>query len=135
MAQCNETEYEPLYQRSLAIREKVLGPDARQTAIVIHNLARNSYAQGHYANAEALYLRALRIYEKRLKPEDPEIAAVLDHLARVYYAQGQNDKAELLMQRAISIRQEEPGINPQKKCRQGPFTIVIISTKGQSCTI
>ncbi|MEE8511990.1 MAG: tetratricopeptide repeat protein [Acidiferrobacterales bacterium] len=41
-------EAEPLYKRSLAIREKALGPDHPDVATSLNNLARLYSAQGHH---------------------------------------------------------------------------------------
>ena len=48
-------EAEPLYRRSLAIREMVLGPDHLYTAISLNNLAYLLEDQGNYKEAEPLY--------------------------------------------------------------------------------
>ncbi len=53
-------EAEPLYQRSLAIWEKALGPEHPQVATSLNNLALLYDAQGKYAEAEPLYKRSYR---------------------------------------------------------------------------
>jgi tetratricopeptide (TPR) repeat protein len=45
-------EAEPLYQRSLAIREKAFGTDHVAVALSLHNLAAFYDEQGRYAEAE-----------------------------------------------------------------------------------
>jgi Tetratricopeptide repeat len=45
---------EPLYQRSLAIAEKALGPEHPEVATSLNNLAALYRAQGQYAKAEPL---------------------------------------------------------------------------------
>ena len=59
-------EAEPLYQRSLAIREKALGKDHPDVATSLNNLAALYHNQGKYAEAEPLYQRSLAIWEKAL---------------------------------------------------------------------
>jgi tetratricopeptide (TPR) repeat protein len=54
---------EPLFQRSLAISEKALGPDHPDTATWLNNLASLYQATGAYAKAEPLLERAQRIEE------------------------------------------------------------------------
>jgi len=57
-------EYEkalPLYQRALAIREKVLGPEAPDTATSLNNLANIYEAMGAHDKALPLRQRALKI--------------------------------------------------------------------------
>jgi tetratricopeptide (TPR) repeat protein len=58
------TEAEPLYQRTLAIDEKRLGPDHPDVATRLNNLAALYQAQGRYAEAEPLYQRARAIGAK-----------------------------------------------------------------------
>ena len=62
---------EPLYKRSLAIREKALGPDHLDVAQSLDNLAQVYREQGRYAEAEPLYKRSLAIREKALGPDHP----------------------------------------------------------------
>jgi tetratricopeptide (TPR) repeat protein len=57
---------EPLYRRSLAIYEKVLGPEHPDVATSLNNLARLYEAQGRHADAEPLQRRSLAIREKVL---------------------------------------------------------------------
>lgn len=55
----------PLYERALAINEKVLGPTHPSVAINLNNLAQLFTRQGDYNKAEPLLKRALAIDEKR----------------------------------------------------------------------
>ena len=62
---------EPMYRRSLAIYEKVLGRDHPDVADSLNNLAVLYRAQGRYADAEPLYRRSLAIREKILGRAPP----------------------------------------------------------------
>jgi tetratricopeptide (TPR) repeat protein len=62
----------PLYERALAIKEKVLGAEHPNTAISLNNLALLLYSQGNYEGARPLYERALSIREKVLGAEHPD---------------------------------------------------------------
>jgi len=57
-------EAEPVYQRSLAIREKTLGAEHPDVATSLENLADVYQAQGKYAEAEPLLRKARAIREK-----------------------------------------------------------------------
>ena len=63
------TDAEPIYRRSLAIREKAFGPEHTELARGLNNLALLYSNQGRYVDAEPLYRRALAINEKALGPE------------------------------------------------------------------
>ena len=81
-------EAEPLYQRSLAIREKALGPDHPDVGTSLNNLAVLYQSQGRYAEAEPLYQRALAIREKALGPDHPDVGTSLNNLAVLYRRPG-----------------------------------------------
>ena len=64
----------PLFERALAIHEKVGGPDHPQTATTLGNLAVLLQSQGDLAGARPLFERALAINEKALGPDHPDTA-------------------------------------------------------------
>ena len=94
---------EPLYQRSLSIREKALGPDHPDVGTSLNNLAGLYRAQGKYDLAEPLYQRTLSIFEKALGPDHPSVGRVLSNLAELHRGQGDYDLAESLYKRTKSI--------------------------------
>jgi len=100
---------EPLYQRSLAIREKSLGKDHPDVATSLNNLALLYKAQGNYAEAKLLYQRSLAIYEKALDIDHPHVVTSLNNLAVLYNAQGNYAEAEPLFQRSLAIREKALG--------------------------
>src|SRR5262249_59720486 len=71
---------EPLYRRSLAISEKVLGRDS-DVATSLNNLAELYRNQGRYADAEPLYRRSLAVSEKVLGRDHPDVSTSLNNLA------------------------------------------------------
>src|SRR5262249_15496310 len=54
-----DAEAEPMFKRSLAIMEKVVGIDSADIAIELNNLAALYQRQQRYAEAEPLFKRAL----------------------------------------------------------------------------
>ena len=64
-------EAEPLYKRSLAMREKAIGPDNVSVAQLLNNLAVLYHNQARYTKTEPLYKRSVAIYEKALGPDHP----------------------------------------------------------------
>jgi CHAT domain-containing protein/tetratricopeptide (TPR) repeat protein len=99
-------EAEPLYKRSLAIREKALGPDHPDVAASLNNLALLYDQQGRQVDAEPLYKQALVIWEKALGPDHPDVATALNNLALLYDAQGRYADAEPLYRRSLVIREK-----------------------------
>ncbi len=60
-------EAEPLYKRSLVIREKVLGPGHPNVATSLENYAAVLRATGRTAEADKMAARAKAIRDKRAK--------------------------------------------------------------------
>jgi CHAT domain-containing protein len=99
----------PLYERSLAICEKVLGPQHPEMAIGLGNLAGLYKDMGDHAKALPLYERSLAICEKVLGPQHPDTAAVLNGLAGLYIDMGVPAKALPLYERSLAIREKSLG--------------------------
>jgi tetratricopeptide (TPR) repeat protein len=70
----------PLFERALAISEKVLGPEHPDTARSLNSLALLLRDEGDLAEARPLHERALAIYEKVRGPENPATATSLNNL-------------------------------------------------------
>ncbi|MCA1994544.1 MAG: CHAT domain-containing protein, partial [Coleofasciculus sp. S288] len=108
-AQGNYAQAEPLYQRALAIFEKVLGPEHPDVAASLSALGSLYHAQGNYAQAEPLFQRALAISEKVLRPEHPLVATSLNNLAELYWAKGDIARTLEFLTRSSNI--EERSLN------------------------
>jgi tetratricopeptide (TPR) repeat protein len=87
---------EPPLTRTLAIQEKVLGPEHRDVTISLIVLARLYLGQGRYPEAEPLLQRAIAIQDKVLGPEHPDVALTLSNLAGLYYMRALYGQAEPL---------------------------------------
>jgi tetratricopeptide (TPR) repeat protein len=96
----------PLFERALAIRENVLGPDHPDTATSLNHLAYLLQAQGDLAGAQPRFERALAIREKLLGPDHPDTAQSLDYLALLRQAQGNLAGARPLFERALTINEK-----------------------------
>ena len=94
---------EPLFKRSLAIRERALGPNHPEVANSLNNLASLFNDQGNTPETEPLYRRSLVIREKALGPEHPNVATSLNNLASLHQDLGQLDKALAESRRATGI--------------------------------
>ena len=90
-------------QRSLAIREKALGPDHPDVALSLNNLASLYEDLKRYDDAEALYKRSLAIKEKALGPDHPDLATGLNNLGHLYRVEGRYGEAEPLYKRSLAI--------------------------------
>jgi tetratricopeptide (TPR) repeat protein len=88
---------------------KQLGPDHRDTAASLNNLAVLLEAQGDFGAARPLHERALAIREKQLGPDHPGTAASLNNLAGLLRAQGDFGGARPLYERALAIWEKQLG--------------------------
>jgi tetratricopeptide (TPR) repeat protein len=96
---------EPLYRRSLQIREDFLGSGNPDVATNLNNLASLLKDQGKYGEAEPLHRRALKIREEQLGGGHPDVAQSLNNLASLLQDQGKYGEAEPLYRRSLKIRE------------------------------
>jgi tetratricopeptide (TPR) repeat protein len=107
--QSRYADAEPLYKRSLVIREKALGPSHPDVALALNNLAGLYHAQGRYTKAEPLFKRSLAVREKTLGPDHARVGEALNNLAVLYNTQGRYTEAEPMHQRALALREKALG--------------------------
>ncbi len=96
----------PYYERALAIREKVLGPDHPATAGSLNNLGMLHQAIGDLAGARLYLERALAIWEKVLGPDHPATALSLNNLGALLQDLGDLAGARPYIERALAIRKK-----------------------------
>ena len=102
-------EAEPLYVRSLSIREQHLGQDHYDVAESLNGLATLHQWQGRYGEAEPLFVRSLSIREQQLGDNHPEVSSSLNNLALLYKSQRRYGEAEPLYLRSLEIKQRQLG--------------------------
>jgi tetratricopeptide (TPR) repeat protein len=103
------SEAEPLYVRSLELRERQLGADHPDVATSLNNLAELYRTQDRYSEAEQLYVRSLEILERHLGTGHPDVATCLNNLAVLYKSQGRYSEAEQLYVRSLEILERQLG--------------------------
>jgi tetratricopeptide (TPR) repeat protein len=103
----------PLYERALAIHEKVL-PEHPDTAWSLNNLAHQLKDQGDLAGARLLIERALAIREKTLGPGHPDTVMSLNDLTGLLSDQGDFAGARPLFERALAMA--EKAFGPEHPC-------------------
>jgi len=108
-AKGDHEQAKPLYERALAIREKVFGKEHPSVATSLNNLALLYQTQGASEQAKPLYERALAIREKVFAKEHALVANSLNNLALLYDSQGASEQAKPLYERALAIREKVLG--------------------------
>jgi tetratricopeptide (TPR) repeat protein len=96
-------EAEKLYQRSLAIKEKVEEAGSPSLANTLNNLGNVAFRNNDFAAARGFYERALAIKE-RTSPNSLTLASTLNNLGIVTARQGDGKLSEQYYQRALAIQ-------------------------------
>ena len=111
LQQGNYVTADRLFQQSLGILEKVLGPDHPAVAGVLSDQARVYRLQEKYVEAVAPARRSLGILEKAYGVEHPNVAIGLNNLALILRLDGGYEEARLLSLRSLSILEKALGPN------------------------
>ena len=96
-------------EAALGLVTSAFGPDARQTATALNNLALTYHYLARYMEAEPLYRRAIEIDERVFGKDHPNVATDYNNLAGLLQDQGKYDQAEPLYRRAMEIFQTKLG--------------------------
>jgi tetratricopeptide (TPR) repeat protein len=104
--QNKSAEAEPYYRRSLALREKELGPEHTLVGACVNSLALALAATGKREEAAQFYDKAAGIYEKNRGSWDLELAACLENFALLRRDQADLSAAEELFKRVLAIREK-----------------------------
>ena len=101
------SEAVPLAQRLLADMEQAHGPDHRDVAASLNNLALLYGSLGRDADAEPLLKRSIALVEKLHGLGSSEAAHQLNNLAALYQRQQRYAEAEPLFKRALAIPRKD----------------------------
>ncbi|CAM9384613.1 unnamed protein product, partial [Ectocarpus sp. 13 AM-2016] len=93
----------PLLQRSLKIREDILGKDHPDVARSLQDYADLLTEQGKFDEAMPLFTQSMSIREKALGPGHPEVGASLISTALLLDSQAEHEKAYVLHRKAVDI--------------------------------
>jgi tetratricopeptide (TPR) repeat protein len=102
-AQGKYAQAQPLYEKALEIRRRLLTDDHPDTAQSYNNVAGNLNAQGKYAQAQPLFEKALKICRRLLTDDHPNSAKSYENVAANLNAQGKYAAAQPLCEKALEI--------------------------------
>ncbi|MGD0044020.1 MAG: tetratricopeptide repeat protein, partial [Isosphaeraceae bacterium] len=94
---------QPLFEKALEIRRRLLTDDHPDTANTYNNLAYNLNAQGKYALAQPLFEKALEVRRRLLTDDHPLTATSYNNMAMNLNAQGKYALAQPLHEKAMEI--------------------------------
>jgi tetratricopeptide (TPR) repeat protein len=102
-AQGQHAAAQPLFEKVLEIRRRLLTDDHPDTATSYGNVAANLDPQGRYAQAQPLHEKALAIYRRLLGDDHPLTAGSYNNLAANLMYQGKYAAAQTLLEKALEI--------------------------------
>ena len=102
-AQGKYAQAQPLFEKALEIRRRLLTDDHPSTATSYNNVAANLNAQGKYALAQPLFEKALEINRRLLTDDHPQTANSYNNVAYNLNAQGKYALAQPLYEKALEI--------------------------------
>ena len=102
-------EAEHLFREALAISERAYGPEHRETATCLDNLATCLRKQGRYVDAVTACSKGLAIREAVLGKRHAHTAASACNLGFLYRTLGRYDEAQTLLSHSLAIREQTLG--------------------------
>jgi tetratricopeptide (TPR) repeat protein len=102
-------EARTLYERTLEIQRRVLGPEHPDALTSMNHLANVLSKQGALDEARTLHERTLEIRRRTLGPEHPETLMSQSNLANTLRAQGKLDESCRLHRQTLELRRRTLG--------------------------
>jgi tetratricopeptide (TPR) repeat protein len=103
-AQWKFTQAQPLFEKVLEIKRRLLTDNHPETAVSYGRLAATLSAQGSYAQAQPLAEKALGINRRLLTDDHPKTALSYNNVADNLEAQGKYAQAQPLYEKALEIQ-------------------------------
>ncbi len=108
-AQGKYAQAQPLFEKALDVRRRLLSDDHPDTATSYNNVASNLNAQAKYAQAQPLYEKALEIRRRLLGDIHPHTAGSYNNVAYNLAWQGKYAAAQPLFEKALDVRRRLVG--------------------------
>lgn len=99
---------QPVLRRSLALFEKITGPDSLETGEAANNLAMLYRKTGELSKAQMQLERALPLMQAHLDARDMQLSVALNNMFIILVEQKQWDKAEPYLEQAREIAKAHP---------------------------
>jgi len=99
-------EARELFERGLAVRERLYGPHHPETAAIRKNLGLLLGLEGEHEISLRHLGQALEDFEARLPADDPRIADTLLRLGQIQRENGRLEEAAVTLRRAVAVRDQ-----------------------------
>lgn len=98
---------QPLYERALALDEKLQGPDSITVTVSLDHLGALYRAEGAYDKAEVLFRRELDLDELHSGKSSPAVLGALSQLVNLMKKMGREEEAAQFQQRWDEIKKTQ----------------------------
>lgn len=98
-----------VYERSISLFEKALGPKSSELAMALGNLGVNLEEARDYSRARQVMERALDILQQNFGPEHFDVGWMLGNLGSLHMNLGDREAARSLLRRAIQVVNKSAG--------------------------
>lgn len=102
----NYSQAEKIFQKTLKIRQNLVGSNHLDVATSLIHLSDLYYAQAKYAAAEPFCVKSLNIRSELLSEKNVVYIVTLGKLASIYVAQGKYKQAEILYLKGLKLKKE-----------------------------
>jgi len=126
------SQAQPLFQKALDTRRRLLGAENPDTLTSMERLARTFERQGRYQQSEELMRETFEIRNRVLGPDHPDTIAAKKGIANIALVEGRNAEAEKLYQEVLdSLRRVRGPDHPDTL--KGQFSMaLVLGNKGQN---
>ncbi len=119
---------QPVFEKALAIRHRLLTDEHPWTAAIRNNLAADLLYQGKYRASQTDFEEALAVCRKLLGEDHPLTAEIYNNLATNLGAQGKYAEAQPLFEKALTIfRRIHPDDHPSVAIAYGNLAQILES--------
>jgi len=126
------SQAQPLFQKALDTRRRLLGAENPDTLTSMERLARTFERQGRYQQSEELMRETFEIRNRVLGPDHPDTIAAKKGIANIALVEGRNAEAEKLYQEVLdSLRRVRGPDHPDTLKAQFSMALVL-GNKGQN---
>jgi tetratricopeptide (TPR) repeat protein len=98
-----------MLRRVVILVQKYWGPEHRNVASAMNNLATVTEAMGHFDQAESLLRQSLEIRERAFGPYHSDVGLALTNLGMLYLGHQRYVTAEPLLRRALAVHEKAHG--------------------------
>jgi uncharacterized low-complexity protein len=98
-------EAKTMYRETLAVQQRVLGPEHPDTLNTATSLAIAVFTQGKYGESEAMYRETLAVQQRVLGSEHPSTLNTANFLADALKFQGKYGEAETMRRETLAVQQ------------------------------